>query len=86
MNHHTQKIFESLFAHPLGANVDYKDVLHLLSELGAEIVTKNGNKDEVHLQGQAFFLHRPHGHTLPKDEVARVRDFLTECGLTPKAA
>lgn len=86
MNHHYQKTLQALFAHPLHSNIDFKDVEHLLTELGAGIEQKNGNKIAITLNGQTFFLHRPHGHSLPKDEVAQVRDFLTACGIAPENA
>lgn len=83
MNHHHQKILQSLFAHPISANINYKDITHLFTELGAEAAEKSGNRLEVTLNGHTFFLHRPHGHALPIDEVAQVRDFLEQCGVTP---
>lgn len=86
MNHHHQKVLESLFAHPLGSNIDFKAVEHLLTDLGATIEEKSGNKVAVTLQDKTVILHRPHQHTMPKDEVATLRDFLTSCGIAPSVA
>jgi hypothetical protein len=83
MNHHYHKILQSVFAHPISANIDYKDITHLFAEFGALMDEKSGNRLEVELKGHTFFLHRPHGHALPIDEVARVRDFLKQCDITP---
>ncbi len=86
MSHHYQKTLEALFSHPISANIDHKDVEHLLSELGASVEQKHGNKLEITLNGKTMYLHRPHGHALPKDEVANVRDFLDNCGVKPENA
>ena len=40
MNHHHRKTLHALFAHPLSANVDFKKVVHLLEDLGAEVDNK----------------------------------------------
>jgi hypothetical protein len=80
MNHHRQKVLDALFAHPISANIEFKDVEHVLTDLGADIQDK-GEKITVTLSGRTVSFHRPHGHTLPKDEVAQIRDFLKECGI-----
>ena len=51
-----------------------------LSEFKTDIQDK-GEKITVTLSGRTVSFHRPHGHTLPKDEVAQIRDFLKECGI-----
>lgn len=86
MNHHLHKVLESVFAHPISANIDFKDVEHMLTELGAVIEEKSGNKVSVTLSGNSLMLHRPHHHTLPKDEVAQIRGFLVDCGISPEQA
>ncbi len=86
MNHHHKKILESIFAHPISANIDFKDVEHTLAELGATLEEKAGNKVSVTLAGRSVVIHRPHQHTLPKDEVATIRGFLVDCGIDPSQA
>ena len=83
--HHNQKVQHALFAHPISANIEMKDVEHLLAHLGAEIEDK-GDKFSVTLNGQTRTIHRPHQHTLTKDAVAEIRDFLTDCGVSDQAA
>ena len=34
MNHRHRKVLHALFAHPISANISFKDVESLLSELG----------------------------------------------------
>jgi hypothetical protein len=36
------------------------------------------------MDGRSVIIHRPHQHTLPKDEVATIRGFLIDCGITPE--
>lgn len=86
MNHHSQKVLEAIFAHPISANIDFKDVEHTLTELGAVLEEKTGNRLSVSLAGHNVIIHRPHQHTLPKDEVATIRGFLVDCGIDPSKA
>ncbi len=82
MNHRHRKVLHALFTHPVSANIDFKDVVHVLEELGAEIGTKSGNRVGVKLNGHsAAFSHAQ--HSVPKEEVALVRKFLEACGIDP---
>ena len=56
MNHSHRKTLHALFAHPISANIDYKSVVHVLEDLGAEIENKSGNRIGVTLNGHC----RPH--------------------------
>lgn len=82
MSHHTQKVLEAIFSHPVSANIDIRDVESVLKKLGAEVDDK-GQKISVVLNGRTMMLHRPHQHMLPKDEVSVVRGFLIDCGIDP---
>ena len=82
MNHHHRKTLHALFAHPLSANVDFKKVIHLLEDLGAEVDNKPGNRVGVMLNGRSAAFTHAH-RDLPKEEVIRVRKFLETCGITP---
>ncbi len=82
MNHKHKKVLQAIFSHPISANIDFKDVVSVLEELGAEIDNKHGNCIGVKLNGHsAAFSHAQ--HDLPIDEVAQVRKFLTACGIDP---
>lgn len=81
MNHRHRKVLAQLFAHPLSANIDFTEVRHVLSELGAEIENKSGNRIGVSLNGHsAAFRHA--GHSITKDEAVQIRKFLETCGVT----
>ncbi|MCI4679679.1 hypothetical protein K9U39_06330 [Rhodoblastus acidophilus] len=84
MNHHDRKVLHAFFAHPVTANIDFKDAEHALTALGAELDSKHGNKVEVTLAGQKTMLHRNH-HSLSKDDVMQIRKFLEGCGVTVEA-
>ena len=83
MNHHHRKTLHALFSHPISANIDFKEVMHLLEEVGAEIDNKSGNRVGVKLNGHSVaFMHAQ--HDLPKEEVVQVRKLLESCGIEPK--
>lgn len=82
MNHRHRKVLHALFAHPVSANISFKDLMHVLEELGGEVDNKSGNRIGVKLNGHsASFSHAQ--HSLPKEEVAQIRKFLETCGVDP---
>lgn len=84
MNHHHRKTLHALFAHPISANIDFKKVMHVFEELGAEIENSAGNRVKVKLNDHsAAFVHAQ--HSLPKDEVVQIKKFLEQCGITPES-
>jgi hypothetical protein len=82
MNHHHRKTLHALSAHPINANLDFKKVMHLLEEIGAEVGNKAGNRVGVKLNGHSVALAHAR-HALPKEEVVQVRKFLEACGVSP---
>ncbi len=82
MNHRHRKVLHALFAHPISANIDFKDVEHVLAELGAEIANKSGSRIGVTLNGHTVAFHHAN-HSLPKDEVIQIRKFLEAAGVNP---
>lgn len=82
MNHRHRKTLHALFAHPISSNIDFKEVTHVLEELGAEIDNKSGNRVGVKLNGHSVAFTHAH-HSLPRDEVIQIRKFLETCGINP---
>jgi hypothetical protein len=76
-------VLHALFAHPINANIDFKDVEHVLTELGAEIGNKTGSRVGITLKGHSVAIHHA-SHSLPKEEVMQIRKFLETCGVTPE--
>ncbi|MEZ5774309.1 MAG: type II toxin-antitoxin system HicA family toxin [Hyphomicrobiaceae bacterium] len=83
MNHRHRKTLHALWAHPISANIDFKEVESVLKELGAEIENKHGNRIGVSLNGHNAAFSHAH-HSLPKDEVAQIRKFLEQAGVKPE--
>ena len=86
MSHHNQKTIEAIFAHPLSSNIDFKDVTHALLAMGFDVEERAANKVALSKDGRSVVIHRPHQHSLPKDEVAAIRSFLVDCGISPEKA
>jgi hypothetical protein len=84
VNHHQRKVLHAIFAHPINANLDFKDVVNVLTGLGATIDAKTKNRIGVTLNGQTTILHLA-GHALLKAEVMQVRKFLESCGISAGA-
>ena len=82
MNHRHRKVLQALFAHPVSHNIDFKDVVSVLEELGAEIDNKSGNRIGVKLNGHSAAFSHAH-HDLPIEEVMQFKKFLTACGVDP---
>ena len=83
MNHRHRKVVHAIFAHPIPANLDFKEVQSTLKELGAEIEDRNGSRIAVSLKGHTVLFHHAQ-HSVPKDEVVQIRRFLTDCGIDPE--
>jgi len=81
MNHHQRKILHAIFAHPVNANLEMKDVMTVLNGLGADVDPKTKSRIGVRLHGNETILHLAN-HTLLKAEVMQVRKFLESCGIS----
>lgn len=82
MHHRHRKVLHALFAHPVSANINFKDVMHVFEVLGAEVDNKSGNRVGVKLNGHSpAFSHAQ--HSLPAEELAQIRKFLETCGIDP---
>ena len=84
MNHHQRKVLHAIFAHPVSANLDMKDVMNVLTGLGAEIDTRTKSRIGVKLNGNETLLHLTQ-HSLLKAEVMQIRKFLESCGISAGA-
>ncbi len=84
MNHKHRAILEAIFAHPTSGNIDFKEAVHVLEALGAQVDNKSGNRIGVTLNGHSVALSHAH-HDLPKDEVMQIKKFLIACGIGPEA-
>jgi hypothetical protein len=84
VNHHQRKVLHAIFAHPLNANLETKDIVNVLNGLGAEVDAKSKSRVGVTLSGRTTVL-RLSSHSLLKAEVMQIRKFLESCGITAEA-
>ncbi|MCS6892924.1 MAG: hypothetical protein RMK64_10175 [Rhodovarius sp.] len=83
MNHHHRKVLHGIFAHPLHHNLDPRQVESVLGELGAEMKHGGHGALLVKLNGQQGSFHLG-THSVPGEEVMRLRRFLTAAGIDPQ--
>lgn len=79
-----QKILEAIYARPVSANIQWRDIEALLDELGADISERAGSRIAVVLFDEVRVFHRP--HPLPdtdKGAVVSVRKWLEQHGVVP---
>ena len=84
MNHHQRKVLHAIFAHPINANLEMKDIVSVLNALGAEIDAKSKSRLGVMLNGRTTVLHISSQSVL-KAEVMQIRKFLESCGIAVEA-
>ena len=82
MNHRHRKVLHALYAHPMSSNIDFNDVQSVFGELGATVDNRHGSRIGVSLNGHTAVFHHAK-HSLPKDEVVKIRHFLDACGVSP---
>ncbi len=60
MTRKQRKVLEAIFADPVRANINWRDVESLLVALGAELSEGRGSRLRVALNGVREVFHRPH--------------------------
>ncbi len=84
MSRKHQRTLEALYAHPVSANIKWRDIEALFSELGARISEREGSRVAVVLFSEVRVFHRPHpGPATDKAAVASIRDWLDIHGIRP---
>lgn len=79
-----QRTLEAIFARPVSANIQWRDIEALFRELGAEIEEWEGSRLEVFLFGEIRVFHRPHPRPdTDKGAVASIRAWLQSHGVQP---
>lgn len=80
------KTLESIFARPISANLQWRDVEALVAALGADIEEREGSRVAVVLFNQVQVFHRPHQTpNMDKGAVASVRRWLEANNVTPES-
>ncbi|HET6545671.1 MAG TPA: type II toxin-antitoxin system HicA family toxin [Rhodanobacteraceae bacterium] len=84
MNRRHAKTLAALFARPVPANIQWRDIEALFVELGARISEREGSRVAVVLFGQVQIYHRPHpAPTTDKGAVTSIRKWLEANGVHP---
>lgn len=79
-----QKTLEAIYARPVSANIQWRDIEALFVELGAEISEREGSRVAVVLFGEVRVFHRPHpSPSTDKGAVASIRKWLEQYGVSP---
>ena len=79
-----QRILVAVFAHPVSANVPWRDVEALFVALGAEVTEREGSRVAVVLFGEVRVFHRPHpSPNTDKGALASTRKWLEQHGVEP---
>jgi len=79
-----QRTLETIFAHPISANIPWRDIEALFVELGAEISEREGSRVAVVLFGEVRVFQRPHPRpNTDKGAVASIRNWLKQHGVVP---
>ena len=77
-----QKTLESIYARPVSANIQWRDIEALFVELGAEVTEREGTRVAVVLFGEVRVFHRPHpSPSTDKGAVASIRKWLEQHGV-----
>jgi hypothetical protein len=84
MNKKHLRTLQAIFAQPVKANVNWKDIESLFSALGADIQEGRGSRVRILLNGQEAVFHRPHPQKeTDKGALVSVRRFLENAGVKP---
>ncbi|MGE3541097.1 MAG: type II toxin-antitoxin system HicA family toxin [Candidatus Tectimicrobiota bacterium] len=79
-----QRTLQAIFAHPVRANIQWRDIEALFVELGADISEREGSRVAVVLFGEVRVFHRPHpSPNTDKGAVASIRHWLQQHGIVP---
>ena len=79
-----QKTLDAIYARPVSANIQWRDIEALFAELGADISEREGSRIAVVLFDEVRVFHRPHpSPDTDKGAVASIRKWLEQHGVAP---
>lgn len=85
LDHHHRHTVDRVFAHPIGHNIKWRDVICLLERFG-EVYESHRGAYAVTYSDKTVSLGRARGRDLSEDQVMRVRHVLVDVGLSPTKA
>jgi hypothetical protein len=79
-----RRTVRAIFAHPVPANIRWRDALSLLRALGATVSERAGSRVAVRLNDRVAVFHRPHPRpVMDRNAVRDLRKFLDSAGVEP---
>lgn len=79
-----QKTLDAIYARPVSANIQWRDIEALFVELGADISEREGSRIAVVLFDEVRVFHRPHPSPVTdKGAVASIRKWFEQHGVAP---
>jgi len=79
-----QKTLDAIYARPVSANIQWRDIEALFIELGADISEREGSRIAVVLFDEVRVFHRPHpSPDTDKGAVASIRKWFEQHGVVP---
>jgi hypothetical protein len=79
-----QKTLDAIYARPVSANIQWRDIEALFIELGADISEREGSRIAVVLFDEVRVFHRPHpSPDTDKGAVASIRKWFEQHGVAP---
>jgi hypothetical protein len=84
MKRRHQRVLDLVYARPISANIQWRDIEALFAELGAQVEERAGSRVSVFLFGEVRVFHRPHpSPNTDKGAVATIRKWLEQHGVQP---
>jgi len=79
-----QTTLDAVYARPVSANIQWRDIEALFAELGADISEREGSRIAVVLFDEVRVFHRPHpSPNTDKGAVASIRKWFEQHGVAP---
>src|ERR1700694_4257293 len=85
LNNHHRDTVEKIFSHPASGNIEWRQVLSLLEEIGTVTAEHNG-KLKVAIGPETEVLRAPHGKDVDVQMVVDLRRMLKQAGFAPGGA
>ena len=82
---HDRRTLDAIFQHPLSHNLQWRDVVALLTGIG-DIDERRSGEYSLHAGGERLSLHKPRAKDVPADDVVHLRRFLERAGWAPNAS
>jgi hypothetical protein len=83
LDHHHRHTVAQIFGHPVGHNIQWRDVVNLLERFG-DVFESHRGCYAVSVGASTVSLGRVRGRELTTDQVVRVRHLLVDLGVRPE--